>query len=132
MTTNYYWFDPETATFFGPNGISHHDIMFTDKELSRIVDNILDKDHLLFDLYDILDDMNYVRLYFNQSNNELGISCSKNKSALKSIRNFIKKEPIIIESLFLDIKDIKVQTGLRGESIKRYINHGRIYQDQNI
>ena len=123
MTTNYYWFDPKTQEFYGPGVYSHAAIISSNHILSKILDNITDKQD---DKIEKLLENNWVRLYFNQDNNELGISCRKIKDAYKTIRNFIKTECFEIKSLFLDIKDASIQNRISEENIDLFIKRGRL------
>lgn len=133
MATNFYWFDPNTSRFYGPSTVSHAEIINSDNNLFQIIDKFLDEgiNSNIHTLHDILEQRDWVRLCFNQNNNELSISCSKNKNALKTIRNFIKQESFEIKSLFLDINDIHIQSGVIGEDIDQYIKTGRIHLNQN-
>jgi hypothetical protein len=100
MSTNYYWFNPETSTFYGPSTISHENVIYNNPELCYFDKNLLI-------IPNILTNKDWVRLYFNNTNNELGISCYENKFALKTVRNFVKNESFVIESLFLDVKPVQ-------------------------
>lgn len=132
MTTSFYWFDPKSSMFYGPSQHSHLKILKTDKDLIKLMEAMkpVDLEDWLFE-GDLID-LDWVRLYFNHDNNELGVACRKNKNALKTIRNFIKKESFEIESLFLDINDIHIQTGLTGDDMNLYINRGRFKVVQKL
>jgi len=131
MSTSFYWFDSKNCKFYGP-ATSHAAIIDTNIELAKIIDDLLNKSEDKGLLYDLLLDDDFVRLYYNHDNSELGISCIRNKSSLKTVRNFIKKESFPIESLFLDVNDIGIQTGLIGKDIDLYIKFGRINSTQNV
>ena len=132
MRLNYYWFNPETSTLYGPNATSHTELMNTDRELSKIIDKIfdeliandtLDESH---SLHDVLVDMDWVRMCYNTDSNELSIACLKNKNSLKSIRSFIKKQGVDVKSLFLDINDIHFQGSIPEIDLNSYIKYGRM------
>lgn len=128
---NRYWFDPEICKLYGPSPLCHYDVIKDNEDLANDVAIPIDineenMSELLGAVQNILLNKGFVRIYFNNDTNELGICCTKAKNALKTVRNFVEKYNFTVDSLFLDINDIKVQTGIKGKDLDLYIKHGRI------
>lgn len=125
--TEYYWFDSKNVKFYGPNTVGHSDLYLKDAELIAIIDKLLDSIPETADtIHDVLLSKGWVRVYYNDVNEELGIQCEKHIHAIKAAKAFVKQIQHNVKSLFLDINEICIRQGLEGDSLSLYLKTGRI------